>query len=99
MEDLDHDIAIIRTWAAATAIVENRSEFHHGREVKPLSHRMKRREFLLGSSRAALSLSLLPLVPCSQGTQLFARLKDRAPWETLIADLEKQIPRLMEESS
>src|SRR5207237_8330373 len=59
---------------------------------------MKRREFLTASSRAAVGSSLLPFAPCSAGTQLFARPKDRAPWETLLADLEKQIPGLMAEA-
>jgi CubicO group peptidase (beta-lactamase class C family) len=56
---------------------------------------MKRREFLTASSRAALGFSLLPFAPGSAGTQLFARPEDRAPWESLLADLEKQIPELM----
>src|SRR5438876_4692583 len=56
---------------------------------------MKRRGFLTAGSRAALGFSLLPFAPCSAGTQLFARPKDRTPWETLLADLEKQIPGLM----
>jgi CubicO group peptidase (beta-lactamase class C family) len=59
---------------------------------------MKRREFLTTSSRAALGSSLLPFATCSAGTQLFARPKDRTPWETLLADLEKQIPELMAET-
>jgi CubicO group peptidase (beta-lactamase class C family) len=58
---------------------------------------MKRRAFLTASSRAALGFSLLPFAPCSAETQLFAKPKDRAPWETLLADLEKQIPGLMAE--
>ncbi len=59
---------------------------------------MKRSEFLAASSRAALGFSLLPFAPCSAGTQLFAKPKDRAPWETLLAELEKQIPGLMAET-
>jgi CubicO group peptidase (beta-lactamase class C family) len=59
---------------------------------------MKRKEFLTASSRAALGFSLLPFAPCSAATQLFAKPKDRAPWETLLADLEKQIPGLMAEA-
>ena len=59
---------------------------------------MKRRGFLTAGSRAALGFSLLPFAPCSAGTQLFARPKDRTPWETLLADLEKQIPGLMAEA-
>jgi CubicO group peptidase (beta-lactamase class C family) len=59
---------------------------------------MKRREFLTASSRAALGSSLLPLAPRSAETLLFARPNDRAPWKTLLADLEKQIPELMAET-
>jgi CubicO group peptidase (beta-lactamase class C family) len=59
---------------------------------------MKRREFLTASSRATLGLSLFPFAPGSAGTQLFARPKDRAPWEAPLADLEKQIPELMAET-
>jgi CubicO group peptidase (beta-lactamase class C family) len=51
---------------------------------------MRRREFLVESSRAAVSLPLLPFAARAQG--------NRDPWETLIADLEKQIPKLMEEA-
>jgi len=63
-----------------------------------MSHRMRRREFLVKSSRAALSFPLLPLGARAQGNQTSAELKDGAPWGTLIADLEKQIPGLMEEA-
>jgi CubicO group peptidase (beta-lactamase class C family) len=59
---------------------------------------MKRREFLTASSRAGLGFSLLPFAPCSAETQLFSRPKEFAPWEPLLADLEKQIPGLMEET-
>ena len=34
----------------------------------------------------------------AQGNQKSAESKDGPPWKTLIADLEKQIPRLMEEA-
>jgi CubicO group peptidase (beta-lactamase class C family) len=61
-----------------------------------VSHSIRRREFLAGSSRAALSLSLLPFVRRAQGNQKPAKLKDGPPWNALIADLEKQIPQLME---
>jgi CubicO group peptidase (beta-lactamase class C family) len=59
---------------------------------------MKRRAFLTASSRAVLGFSLLPFAPCSVGPLLFARPKDRTPWETLLAELEKQIPELMAEA-
>jgi len=60
-----------------------------------MSHRMRRREFLVQSSRAAFGFSLLPFVPCSKGNHKSAELEDG----TLIADLEKQIPKLMEEAN
>ena len=63
-----------------------------------MSHRICRRDFLIESSRAALSSSLLPLVARAQGNQNSADPKDRPPWKTLIADLEKQIPQLMEKA-
>jgi CubicO group peptidase (beta-lactamase class C family) len=59
---------------------------------------MRRREFLVESSRAALSFSLLPLVARAQENQKPAELKDGTPSKSLIADLEKQIPQLMEEA-
>jgi hypothetical protein len=57
-----------------------------------MCHRMRRREFLLESRRAALSFSLLPLVARTQ--EASAASADGIPEKTLIADLEKQIPRL-----
>jgi CubicO group peptidase (beta-lactamase class C family) len=61
-----------------------------------MSHPMRRREFLVGSSRAAVSFSLFPLVAArAQEDQSWPEVKDATPWETLIADLEKQIPILM----
>ena len=63
-----------------------------------MSHRMRRREFLAESSRAALAFSLLPFVACAQGNHKSAESKDGTPWKALIADLEKQIPNLMEEA-
>ncbi len=62
--------------------------------------RMRRREFLeflVESSRAAVSFSILAPVACSRGNQQSAESKDGLPWKTLIADLEKQIPQLIEE--
>jgi CubicO group peptidase (beta-lactamase class C family) len=64
-----------------------------------MSHRLRRREFLVKTSRAALGLPLLPLVARAQENQKPAELKDGTPWKTLIADLEKQIPKLMEEAT
>jgi len=54
---------------------------------------MKRREFLVESSRAALSLSLFPLAACSRPEP-----RGSASWEMLIPELEKRIPPLLEES-
>ena len=62
-----------------------------------MSPRMRRREFLIESSRAALGFSLLPLVACSQANQKSTGSKGGALLETLISDLEKQIPKLMAE--
>ena len=65
-----------------------------------MSHRgMGRREFLVESNRAALGFSLLPFVTRIQGNHKPAEMKDGASGGTLIADLEKLIPKLMEELS
>src|SRR6266850_7311366 len=63
-----------------------------------MSHRIRRRAFLVESSRAALSLSLVPLGARAQVNEKSAALKEDAPGGALIADLEKQIPKLMEEA-
>jgi CubicO group peptidase (beta-lactamase class C family) len=69
-------------------------------EIKAVSHRgMGRREFLVESNRAAIGFSLLPLVARGQGNHKSADLRDDASGETLIADLEKLIPKLMAELS
>ena len=59
---------------------------------------MRRRTFLIETSRAALSFSLLPLVAQAQANQKHAESNEGAPSRTLVADLEKQIPTLMEEA-
>lgn len=59
---------------------------------------MRRREFLVESSRAVLGFSLLPVVAPVKGDQTSAKPRSSAPWGTLIADLEQQIPKLMEEA-
>ena len=65
-----------------------------------MSHRMRRREFGVESGRAALGLSLLPLVirtqPKSQA--ISAKRNETTLWETLINDLEKQIPNWMQDA-
>jgi CubicO group peptidase (beta-lactamase class C family) len=60
---------------------------------------MKRREFLMASSRAALGSSLLSLAPRSAEARLFAGSEERAPWKALLANLEKQIPAVMAEAN
>src|SRR5207249_11743614 len=50
-------------------------ELHHSLEVKVMCHPMRRREFLVESSRAALSFSLLPLVARAPGNQKSAGLE------------------------
>ena len=62
-----------------------------------MSRRMRRKEFLIESSRAVLGLSLPPLLARAKGNQKSGELKNR-PSETLIADLERLIPKLMEEA-
>jgi len=63
-----------------------------------MSSRLRRREFLVVSSRAALSFSILPLVGCSRRNQQSAESQDGTRWSALIVDLEKQIPELMEQA-
>ena len=76
---------------------QDRSKPHLGstrrREAGVMPNRMRRRKFLIESSRVALSLPLLPLAGWSQGTQKSLESHDGV---TLISDLEKQIPKLME---
>src|SRR5262245_50356326 len=63
-----------------------------------MSHRMRRRSFLAESSRAALGFSLFPLVARAQENQKPTELKDGSSSAALVADLEKQITTLMEET-
>ena len=58
---------------------------------------MRRREFLVQSTRATLGFPL-PLAARAQRNQISAKSKDSDRRETLIADLEKQIPKLMEDA-
>lgn len=60
-------------------------------------HSMHRRVFLINSRRAALGFSFLPLAACAQGVRPSAGSKGSARAEALITDLEKLIPKLMEE--
>jgi CubicO group peptidase (beta-lactamase class C family) len=64
-----------------------------------MPYRIRRRDFLFESSRAALSASLLPVALRGQQHQESTAPKDDAPWTSLIADLEKQIPELLEETT
>jgi CubicO group peptidase (beta-lactamase class C family) len=63
-----------------------------------MPHRRPRREFLVESSQAALGFSLLPFAARVQGNQKSTERKGSVSWETLIADLERLIPKLMEET-
>lgn len=63
-----------------------------------MSDRMRRREFLVASSRAALSLSVLPAFACARENQQPEKLRDGTPWKPLATDLETQIPKLMQEA-
>jgi CubicO group peptidase (beta-lactamase class C family) len=67
-------------------------------EVKSMAHRMRRREFLEASGRAGLRVACLPLVVRIQANQQSIESKHDLPSKALIADLEKQIPKLMEEA-
>ncbi len=58
---------------------------------------MRRREFLVGSGRTALIFPLVPLAIRAQGNQISAASKD-GTWAALIADLEKQVPKVMQET-
>ena len=61
---------------------------------------MRRREFLIQSSRLALGSSLLPLAGCVAGKTQAVSVEPRQTTllGTLIADLEDQIPKWMDES-
>src|SRR5262245_52625119 len=65
-----------------------------------MSDRMRRREFLVESGRAALSFSLLPLVrrPQRNRQPISAEREETTLWETLIKDLERQLPKWMQEA-
>src|SRR5688572_12070761 len=59
---------------------------------------MRRRDFLDESGRAAVGFCFLPLVACSHRKQVSDEVKKGTGWETLALDLEKEIPKLMEET-
>jgi CubicO group peptidase (beta-lactamase class C family) len=63
-----------------------------------MSDSMRRREFLVQSSRAALSFSVLPLLARSRVNQQSIDLHDGPSWRPLVADLEKQLAELMEQA-
>src|SRR3954471_17922336 len=54
-----------------------------------------RREFLAGSGRAALGLTLLPAARGSAAAP--SDPKKRPPWRPLVSQLEQQLPKLMAE--
>jgi hypothetical protein len=55
---------------------------------------MRRREFLLNSTRAALAFPLLPLAGCTgRATAVDAK------WAALVADLEKRLPALLADAA
>src|SRR3954454_6181080 len=54
-----------------------------------------RREFLAGTGRAALGLTLLPVARGSAAAP--SDPEKRPPWRPLVAKLAKQLPRLMAE--
>lgn len=56
--------------------------------------RMRRRQFLVEASRAALAFSLLP----ASAQHASAESKASTLWDTLITSLGQQIPKLMEET-
>lgn len=57
---------------------------------------MRRRKFLIASSRVSLGVSLLPLVGCAHGNRISANPQHTALRNTLVADLENHIPKLIE---
>jgi CubicO group peptidase (beta-lactamase class C family) len=62
-----------------------------------MSHRMKRREFLLATGAAALSAAPLPPTAPSQAAERSTRPEPLEPWKPLVADLEKQVAEPMRE--
>ncbi len=59
---------------------------------------MRRRDFLIKSSRAALVSGLVPLGARAQTHYTTDDTKEGTRWRTLIADLERLIPKIMEEA-
>ena len=59
---------------------------------------MHRRDFLVESSRAALVSGFVPLGAWAQRNHVPDETKDGTRWKTLIADLERLLPELMEEA-
>lgn len=65
-----------------------------------VSHCMCRREFVMLTSRAIVSLPFLPLAATQvQGNQNWPEVQDVTPWEFLIAEMEKQIPNMMKQTA
>lgn len=61
-------------------------------------HRMTRRSFLVDSCRTIFGFSFLPFVAREKVRQISTEPIDDDTYKTLTADLEKQIPKLMEEA-
>jgi CubicO group peptidase (beta-lactamase class C family) len=66
-----------------------------------MSDRLRRRKFLVESSRAALSIPLLPFVrgPQQRRESRAAEREMTMRWEALIKDLERQLPKWMQEAN
>jgi CubicO group peptidase (beta-lactamase class C family) len=63
-----------------------------------MPHQIRRREFLRHAIRATLSFSVVPSVAGAEWNWTRIQASKGASWETLRADLEKQIPALMKEA-
>src|SRR5687768_1938866 len=59
---------------------------------------MIRRNYLSRHDQAAVGFSLLPFAGRAQSASLSAESKEFTRWQTLVADLEKEIPKLIEEA-
>ena len=63
-----------------------------------MSHHLRRRRFLVESGRAALGFSLIPLAARARDKQKSAESKDASLSASLLTDLRKLIPKLLEEA-
>jgi len=74
----------------------NESALNFGTVMPSIAHPMRRRDFLMEGSRAALGLCLLPLAGCATGRSKAMRSTEEG--NRLFADLERLIPGLMAEA-